>query len=155
MRAAVFYRRLRGQFLQQFNRNGRDHLRRLQNSRHPVRPIRRVVALARGGAIHLEDPRGVERGLIHGDNRSVESGSERPQAAFDQLGRLRIVGQIDPIQQVGPIAAVGKYRSSPSFGEQFPPYAPGQLQRRGVFGIGAGAPGLKNSRRWCDAGPPS
>ena len=72
-----------------------------------MRPLRRAVALAGGGAVELPDPPGVEVRRVAADGLVREEPVEDTEASFDKPGRVLIVREVNAVQEVGTIPGVG------------------------------------------------
>jgi hypothetical protein len=66
-----------------------------------------AIALARQSADQLGDASRVVAGGVDADRGRVEAPGQGLQAAADELRGAVVVGQVDAIEQVGPVAGVG------------------------------------------------
>jgi len=97
-------RDLGGDGLQQGAVDRLELLGAIQDATPAMRAVRYVVALPGHGAVDPADPSGVADRGVHVDGLVRVEKMETSQGALDQGQRLGIVREVDPIDQVGPVA---------------------------------------------------
>src|SRR5665213_601813 len=104
---------------------------------------------ARDGAIQLRDASGIAYAGVHLGRVVTESLAQRMKDAAYETGCRIIVGEVDPIQQVSAVAAVGVDRCGPVGVCQRITDTPGPIMRGLVFGVGG--VGVRLHSLWPDA----
>ena len=127
-------RTLRRTLQQRLHRHGPQLRRRLEDPRHPVRPLRRVIPLARHRPVQLPDARRVEHLPIHRHPRVVEAPGQRVKHAGDQpILTVPVKGQVHPVQQMRAIPRVRQHGLGPLQARQVLPDLARALQGQGVL----------------------
>ena len=107
----------------------------------PVRSVGGMVALPAHGAVEFPDPGSVVVRGVDGDRGIIEEGGEDFEGSLHEVPGVVIVGEVDPVEEVGPVPGVGDDRCRPSQACEVACDLLRRLDRCLVFGIGGGDAG--------------
>jgi hypothetical protein len=111
----LLFRGERGDALELLSRHNRQALRHVEQARATVRPFRGVIPLSGHRAPKLYNSRPVEDRLVNSYSFIVEACSEGGKNVLQQCHGRLVVRQVNAVEQVRAVAAVGLHRFWPPF----------------------------------------